>query len=144
MSSQDTAGISFSHAPDHNGYRLLELPPELAALLDGPDAPVLCLETCPTTGSAVLRSPDQKYTLRQRNTSNSIILVAPKDRDEQLGPAASDGQAADGIENTPKPGLTAFATLHESIELIRESSDKPAAKPANSVGKWHERFGRNR
>ncbi len=39
MSSQDGAGIPLVHAPDGLGYRLLELPAELVALLEGDNPP---------------------------------------------------------------------------------------------------------
>ncbi|KAJ3943117.1 uncharacterized protein N0V96_007351 [Colletotrichum fioriniae] len=50
MSTQDP-GIPLTHAPDARGYKLMELPPDLEALLTGEDAP--------------------------KNTSNSLILLAP-------------------------------------------------------------------
>ena len=37
---QDNAGIPLAHAPDGAGYKLLELPPELLALLESDDPPV--------------------------------------------------------------------------------------------------------
>lgn len=40
MSSQQNAGIPLTHAPDGVGYKLLELPPELLALLESDDPPV--------------------------------------------------------------------------------------------------------
>ncbi|PHH51305.1 hypothetical protein CFIMG_005185RA [Ceratocystis fimbriata CBS 114723] len=148
MSSQGVGGIPFTYAPNNDGYRLLELPSELAAILDSPNAPTLYLETSPTTGLAVLRSPEHIYTLRQRNTSNSIILTQPTDHTVRNRSIDSDDQERDVSASPQKQGITAFATIHESIELIRQASDKPsdkaAAKPAVSMGKWHERFGKTR
>jgi hypothetical protein len=37
--------------------------------------------------------------------------------------------------------LRAFATVHETIELIPEEGDVPAAPKR---GKWHERFAKGR
>ncbi len=39
MSTVNQPGIPLSHAPDGTGYKLLELPPELLELLEGPDPP---------------------------------------------------------------------------------------------------------
>lgn len=39
MSSQDDKGIPLWHAPGGVGYKLLELPPELAAQLEGDNPP---------------------------------------------------------------------------------------------------------
>ncbi|KAK1446860.1 hypothetical protein CCUS01_02419 [Colletotrichum cuscutae] len=50
MSTEDP-GIPLTHAPDARGYKLMELPPDLEALLTAEDAP--------------------------KNTSNSLILLAP-------------------------------------------------------------------
>ncbi|KKA27284.1 hypothetical protein TD95_003473 [Thielaviopsis punctulata] len=139
MSTQGSQQIPFSHAPDGHGYRLLELPPELVALLEGLGAPLLYLETSPETANAVLRTPDHKYALRQRNTSNSIILASP----------TGTGTGASG--DPASPGLAAFATVHESIELIRQGPDtKPGGgigggvRHTGSMGKWHEKFGKGR
>lgn len=40
MSSQNIAGIPLTHAPNGVGYRLIELPPELATLLESDNPPV--------------------------------------------------------------------------------------------------------
>jgi hypothetical protein len=40
MSTQENKGIPLSHAPDGVSYKLLELPPELVALLEGDTPPV--------------------------------------------------------------------------------------------------------
>ncbi|KAL1901171.1 hypothetical protein Cpir12675_000661 [Ceratocystis pirilliformis] len=109
MSSQGAGSIPFTYTPNNDGYRLLELPSELAAMLDSPNAPT--------------------------NLTHDRLSY-------------SDDQERDVSASPQKQGITAFATIHESIELIRQASDKPpdkaAAKPAVSVGKWHERFGKTR
>ena len=79
--------------------------------------------------SAVLRTPEKTYSLRQKNTSNALILLSPANT------PASAGQI-------PQLGLSAIATLHETIELTPED---PNAAPVAAVrGKWHEKFGKNR
>ncbi|KAK4032882.1 hypothetical protein C8A01DRAFT_50425 [Parachaetomium inaequale] len=125
MSSQDNTGIPLSHAPDGTGYKLLELPPELLELLESPDAPTLTLHPSPT--AALLKTPSTTYSLRQKNTSNALILLAP----------TSDGPT------TAAAGLSTIATVHETIELVPEA--EAAAAPAPKArGKWHEKFGRGR
>lgn len=128
-----TAGIPLNHAPNGVGYRLLELPPELLALLDSDAPPTLRLESpsssssSTTTAAALLRTPDgtKTWSLRQKNTSNALILL-------HADPAAAS--------------LAAVATLHDTVELVPETASEPnaAAAAAPARGKWHERFGRTR
>ncbi|KAL7911616.1 hypothetical protein GGI35DRAFT_294628 [Trichoderma velutinum] len=124
-SSQATEKIPLHHRPDDTGYRLIELPPELESLLESENAPVLTLESSDT--SALLKTPDRTYSLRQKNTSNSIILLSP----------ASD------------QGMAAISTIRETVEL--ELAPQAAAgasggplKNTGSRGKWHEMFGKGR
>jgi len=46
MSSQDNKGIPFSYAANGIGYKLLELPPELAELLEGANPPTYANTLC--------------------------------------------------------------------------------------------------
>ncbi|KAI2619060.1 hypothetical protein GGS26DRAFT_573267 [Hypomontagnella submonticulosa] len=125
MSSQKDAGIPLNHAPDGIGYKLLELPLELLALLESDTPPVLTLES--STDSAILRSGAQSWALRQKNTSNALILLKPSDE-------ASSSQ----IRETT---LKAIATIHDTVELIVEAKETSAPV---TKGKWHERFARGR
>ncbi|KAK2041357.1 hypothetical protein LZ31DRAFT_393102 [Colletotrichum somersetense] len=131
MSTQDV-GISLTHAPDSRGYRLLELPPELEALLTAEDAPIITLTSTPTT--VLLRAQDKTYKLLQKNTSNSLILLAP----HATTPPGSDTPTA--------MGLGAITTLHETIELVAQAEPQTTTdlKNTGSKGKWHEKFGRGR
>ncbi|KAK0702033.1 hypothetical protein B0T26DRAFT_735607 [Lasiosphaeria miniovina] len=123
-------GISLSYAPDGVGYKLLELPAELAELLERGDAPVLTLTSSPA--AALLKTADKTYSLRQKNTSNALILLAP----------VQQQQTAEGEDGSPAMGLHAIATVHETIELVPGTGE---AAPAPVVrGKWHEKFGRTR
>ncbi|KAI1079144.1 hypothetical protein F5B20DRAFT_180470 [Whalleya microplaca] len=126
MSSQNDTGIPLAHAPDGVGYRLLELPPELLALLESEDPPVLSLES--STNSAVLKSGTQSWGLRQKNTSNALILLQPSE---------TTGLTSE----MPETGLKAIATVHDTVELVPETTGKvaPVAR-----GKWHEKFARGR
>lgn len=80
---------------------------------------------------AVLRTPDKTYAMRQKNTSNALILLKP-------------GGANGGIE--------AAGTVHETVELdavtdrTQGGSDSVPGgmRHTGSKGKWHERFGKGR
>ncbi|ATY63140.1 hypothetical protein CCM_07207 [Cordyceps militaris CM01] len=128
MSGQNE-GLSFYHAPESSGFRLIELPAELETLLEGPSPPVLYLEPGPDD-MATLRSPEHTYKIRQKNTSNGLYLIKPYTRD-----AAS-----------PQQGVAAIATIRETVELDRVN--KLITGDRNPVtqgrGKWHEKFGRSR
>lgn len=140
------SGIPLNHAPDGAGYKLLELPPELLALLESDAPPTLRLESPPTptstsshpsaapsqrptaSAAALLRTQDGAHTwsLRQKNTSNALILLRAD--------ASSDPGA-----------LAAVSTLHETVELVPEKTQQQQEpKQAAPRGKWHERFGRTR
>ncbi|KAI1767275.1 hypothetical protein GGR53DRAFT_482802 [Hypoxylon sp. FL1150] len=127
MSSQKENGIPLLHAPDGVGYKLLELPPELLALLESEDPPILTLES--STNSAIIKSGTQSWGLRQKNTSNALMLLKSS---EGTTPASSQ---------IASPSLRAIATVHDTIELVPESSAKTAPV---ARGKWHERFARGR
>lgn len=153
MSSQGDRGIPLWHMPSGVGYKLLELPADLVAQLEGDNPPTLVdgllfahfgaflsqyrhcltfssrltLESSPT--AALLKAADKTYSLRQKNTSNALILMEPAEN------AAQSSQV-------PERGLGAISTVHETIELVPEAGDGPPAAAAR--GKWHEKFGRTR
>ncbi|KAJ9136473.1 hypothetical protein NKR23_g9877 [Pleurostoma richardsiae] len=136
MSSQNNTGIPLSHAPDGVGYRLLELPPELLSLLESDDPLTLTLESSPTVG--LLRTPGKTYSLRQKNTSNALMLLSVA---EEAPPASSGGELAE----ISQVGVHVIATMHETVELVPEAAGGDSAAPAAPArGKWHERFGRGR
>lgn len=57
----------------------------------------------PGNPHAVLCTPDKRYILTQRNTSNSLIVLAP------------DGQTG---------GMNIVGTMHETIEVAPEPAKK--------------------
>lgn len=116
-----TTSMALNHEPNATAYKLLELPAELLALLESDHPPTLRLESTPTAG--LVRTPDNKtWSLRQKNTSNALIILQ----------ADADGQT-----------LNAVATLHDMVELMPEVQS--AATPTIAVrGKWHEKFGKTR
>lgn len=127
LSSQSVAGIPLNHAPSDTTYKLLELPPDLLALLESDSPPTLRLEPSPTAG--LLKTPDNKtWSLRQKNTSNALILL------QASGPGQDSAAAA---------SLSTVATLHETVELVPEA-ESAAAPVVAAKGKWHEKFGKTR
>ncbi|KAH6957620.1 hypothetical protein BKA56DRAFT_602237 [Ilyonectria sp. MPI-CAGE-AT-0026] len=128
--SRQSRGIPLRHIPDDAGYRLIELPPELISLLESDTAPVLTLESSDT--SALLKTPNKTYALRQKNTSNALMLLAPR-------------PAPDFLEQA----VAIVSTIRETVELEAVPDKAPSAvsgglKSTGSKGKWHERFGKNR
>ncbi|PNY25272.1 Uncharacterized protein TCAP_04789 [Tolypocladium capitatum] len=127
MSSQNQ-GIPLHHHPHDAGYRLIELPMEVQSMLESDTAPVLSLQESDT--SAILRTPNRSYHLRQKNTSNSLLLLAPQ-----------------ASSSRPELGLSTISTIHETVEL-EAIPDHPInrgpPKDTGSRGKWHERFGKDR
>ncbi|KAJ4270146.1 hypothetical protein NW762_001819 [Fusarium torreyae] len=130
MSSQ-SRGTPVQHNPSSANHRLIELPPDLQSLLESDDAPVLTIESSDT--SALLKTPTKTYALRQKNTSNAMML---------LSPSPSDG--------TPEQGISIISTIKETVELdtVPDKATGTSGGTVKSIGgpkgKWHERFGRNR
>lgn len=78
--------------------------------------------------SAILKSGSQSWALRQKNTSNALILLKPS-------------MTQTSTTEIPETGLKTVATIHDTIELVPESSSAPAPV---ARGKWHEKFARGR
>ncbi|KAK3307300.1 uncharacterized protein B0T15DRAFT_173000 [Chaetomium strumarium] len=151
MSSQSNTGIPLSHALHGAAYKLLELPPELLELLESGDPPILTLH--PSETAALLKTPSKTYSLRQKNTSNALILLSPQGggggcpRENDANPSDHHCDGGNGARVVPHTGLTAIATVHETIELVPEAdvaavTGTTAAPKAR--GKWHEKFGKGR
>ena len=87
----------------------------------------LTLESSPTAG--LLKTADKTYSLRQKNTSNALILLSVA----ELQPDSSQ---------IPEAGVAAIATVHDTVELVAEAGNAAPAPAAK--GKWHEKFGRSR
>ncbi|KAL1868219.1 hypothetical protein VTK73DRAFT_3812 [Phialemonium thermophilum] len=133
MSSQES-GIPLWNTPGGNNYRLIELPEELVSLLEGPNAPTLTLESSPTAAILKTSSNGKSYSLRQKNTSNALILLTPAD-----GAALSSFPCSAPAGPAPA-ALGAIATLHETVELVPETGG--GVPISGSRGKWHEKFGK--
>ncbi|KAH8173469.1 sister chromatid cohesion protein dcc1 domain-containing protein [Sarocladium implicatum] len=121
-------GIPLSHPHSTSRFRLIELPPGLDTLLTSPGAPRLTLES--SDDAAILKTPDKTYALRQKNTSNALILLRP------------GGRSGDGLETV--------GTVHETVELEAvpdrsvDGGSAGSARHTGSKGKWHEKFGKGR
>ncbi|KAK3487578.1 uncharacterized protein B0T23DRAFT_209707 [Neurospora hispaniola] len=169
MSTQLNAGIPLSHAPDGVGYKLLELPPELVDLLESENPPTLTLHPSPTAAllKTTINGLPKTYSLRQKNTSNGLILLSPftttqtapqpqsQPDNEQTTTEPGDEMDIEqeqeqrhqqeeekGME-IPIPGLRTLTTLHETIELVPEA-EGASAPAVKARGKWHEKFARGR
>jgi sister chromatid cohesion protein DCC1 len=86
----------------------------------------LSLESSET--SAVIKHGNQTWGLRQKNTSNALIILG-------LGETTADSS------QIPEPTLKAVATIHDTVELVSEPTT--GAVPVIK-GKWHEKFARSR
>ncbi|KAK0746486.1 hypothetical protein B0T18DRAFT_411742 [Schizothecium vesticola] len=132
--------IPLYHAPrasSLHGYKLLELPDELLALLESDDPPTLTLT--PSSTVALLKTPGpagKTYSLRQKNTSNALILLESVSVPVPVPP----GQQQQN-QGGATVALRAFATVHETVELVPEAGDVPAVAKR---GKWHEKFAKGR
>ncbi|KAF4589191.1 Sister chromatid cohesion protein DCC1 [Ophiocordyceps camponoti-floridani] len=118
--------VPLIHHPPSTSYRLFELPPAVETLLESPTAPVLTIDDSPEASTAVLRTPNGHYALRQKNTSNSLLILS---------------------SSSAPQGLAVVANIHETFGMQSVPSH-PAGlgrlRHNGSGGKWHERFGKNR
>uniref|UniRef100_A0A0B7K160 Uncharacterized protein n=1 Tax=Bionectria ochroleuca TaxID=29856 RepID=A0A0B7K160_BIOOC len=122
MSSSQTRGVPLFNLPDDvatgSSSSLPSFKPSLKA----------------TRPPSLLRTADKTYALRQKNTSNALIILKPHTPDP----------------SNPEEGMALISTIKETVDL--EAVKDPAAvlepagpaKNTGSKGKWHERFGRNR
>ncbi|KAG9230818.1 hypothetical protein BJ875DRAFT_139448 [Amylocarpus encephaloides] len=137
MATQYNNDIPFSASHNQQPFKLLELPPELLALLESDNPPEITITssapTATTPGYAILGSGDKKYQMRQKNTSNPIMVLQPS----STQPTKDD----DAETFVPQSSMTAISKIEDTIELIREES---VAKAPLKVNKWHEKFAKSR
>jgi sister chromatid cohesion protein DCC1 len=152
MATQYTTDIPFSSSHHQQAFKLLELPPELLALLESDNPPMYTHRLLPTTeanalcrltvtssaatettpGYAILCHGEKRYQMRQKNTSNPILILQPS----STGPTEAD----DASTFIPVPSVTAIAKIEDTIELILQETNKAPPK----VNKWHEKFAKSR
>ncbi|KAF7134119.1 hypothetical protein CNMCM5793_005748 [Aspergillus hiratsukae] len=126
MSTQAAQSILFTHTTPQQGFRLLELPPELAELLSSKEAPTLELKSPSTShlpnSSADaenheyvnLCTPDRTYRIRQVQSSNPIHILQPSDGGAQRGDITMVG--ADDEMNLVET-VTTIAKCGSTLEL---------------------------
>jgi sister chromatid cohesion protein DCC1 len=88
------------------------------------------LATENATEFAMLCVGDKKYQMRQKNTSNPIMI---------LQPATTFPSEEDDVDRfIPQPSITTISKIGDTIELI-PVSDQPTKK-----SKWAEKFSKTR
>ncbi|KAJ5629352.1 hypothetical protein N7528_003009 [Penicillium herquei] len=130
MATQDTRAILFTHTYPQQGFRLLELTPELDALLSSADAPVLELKS-PSNALAKavpdasgqeyvnLCTPTKTYRIRQVQSSNSLHLLRPSaGRISRADIKVVEEEAGEsGALNLPDDSVSAIAKCGSTLEL---------------------------
>ncbi|KAL1863524.1 hypothetical protein Plec18167_000617 [Paecilomyces lecythidis] len=123
MSTQAARSIRFTHTFPQQGFRLLELPPEVLELLSKEDAPVFHLKSpssdlSQTTGESAAReyvnlcSPTQTFRIRQVQSSNSIHILKPND-----GSAPLNGNGIETGDLDLSETVTTIAKCGSTLEL---------------------------
>ncbi|KAH8651612.1 hypothetical protein BGZ60DRAFT_388345, partial [Tricladium varicosporioides] len=86
-----------------------------------------------TPGYAILRSGNKKYQMRQKNTSNPIMV---------LQPSTTSPAEGDDLETfIPALSVSAISKIEDTIELILQEEQ---ANAPPKVNKWHEKFAKDR
>lgn len=131
-----SATASWNCPPSSSTITLSRPPPSSNPTVDSMLTDRWSISSSSADGLARLRAAGKTYALRQKNTSNALVLLQAA--------SSSSSPTDDGL----KPTVWAIATVHETVELIEEKEEtasqaaKPAAAPAR--GKWHEKFGKTR
>ncbi|KAJ5279151.1 Sister chromatid cohesion protein Dcc1 [Penicillium angulare] len=130
MTTQDSRGILFTNTQPQQGFRLLELPPELDTLLSAKDAPSLELKS-PSAALAQavpdssaqeyvnLCTADKTYRIRQVQSSNSIHIIRPSlGRISRADIKVVEEEAGEsGALNLPDDAVSAIAKCGSTLEL---------------------------
>ncbi|CAG8903705.1 unnamed protein product [Penicillium egyptiacum] len=130
MSTQGSRSILFTHTRPQEGFRLLELTPELEELLTSKDAPLLELKSPstalaqavidPTTHDYVnLCTPIQTYRIRQVQSSNSLHILRPSRGEISQADikVVEEEPGESGALNLPDEAVTALAKCSSTLEL---------------------------
>ncbi|ATZ56052.1 hypothetical protein BCIN_12g05890 [Botrytis cinerea B05.10] len=147
--------IPFTANHTQQPFKLLELPPELLTLLESDVPPTLLLTSSPqpphhahllvspSPSTTTSPSPKKTYLLRQKNTSNPLMLLSPS----TTSPSSS---------SSPQPSITRIGSISDTIELIikeeeiidgeGKKKEPEVVKKINTgkVNKWHEKFAKSR
>jgi len=142
MTTQDAADIPLSSGHKQQAFKLLELPPELLALLESDNPPTLYIKSAPSSSAttpayAILNSGEKNHHIRQKNTSSPIMIIQPS----STGPTKSDDPAT----FISVPSICCIASIEDTLELVPQDSETAAAAAAPlKVNKWHEKFAKGR
>ncbi|KAJ5246370.1 Sister chromatid cohesion protein Dcc1 [Penicillium chermesinum] len=130
MATQDSRGILFTHTQPQQGFRLLEIPPELEALLTSKDPPVLELKSPSAALALAVKDPaaqeyvnlctaTQTYRIRQVQSSNSLHILRPSHGEiSQADIKVVEEEAGEsGALNLPDEAVTAIAKCGSTLEL---------------------------
>ncbi|KAJ5159743.1 uncharacterized protein N7482_006747 [Penicillium canariense] len=130
MATQDSQSILFTNTQPQQGFRLLELTPELEELLSSKDAPTLELKS-PSAALARavvdpsaleyvnLCTPTQTYRIRQVQSSNSLHILRPSlGQISQADIKVVEAEAGEsGALKLPDEAVTAIAKCGSTLEL---------------------------
>jgi len=146
MATQYENDIPFTSSHSRQAFKLLELPPDLLALLESSTPPTLTLTSSTTPAATALlsiststspSSPATKtYQLRQKNTSNPIHILSPS----STGP--NSAEETEGFVSTGS--ITSIAVIEDTIELIPIEEGGKMEEKVVKVNKWHEKFAKGR
>ncbi|KAH8594540.1 hypothetical protein B0O99DRAFT_513764 [Bisporella sp. PMI_857] len=93
------------------------------------------VSTATTPGYALLNAGTKTYQIRQKSTSNPIMILQPS----TTCPTTAD----DSSTFIPRPSLCSIAKAEDTLELILEDPEAIKKGPPK-VNKWHEKFAKSR
>ncbi|KAL2837179.1 hypothetical protein BJY01DRAFT_47248 [Aspergillus pseudoustus] len=153
MSTQSVPSILFTHRSPQHGFRLLELPPDLAELLASDNPPTLELKsltqssataptTTPTPEYVNLCTPTKTYSIRQVQSSNSLHILTPstggavRKHDLSVVGEAEEQEDVDMDRNLNVEGtVTSIAKCGSTLELHTPSEGFSATEFLSAVVK---------
>ncbi|KAF1927871.1 uncharacterized protein M421DRAFT_5547 [Didymella exigua CBS 183.55] len=122
---QFDGGVPFAIAAPAQKLQLLELPADVAALLDAPNPPRLSIKSSAAANDrpayAVLCTPNKTFHLRQVQTSNSLFVTQPQQLDAHgndipLAATCAIALCPATLELQPSDA-SAVALLHEVLPV---------------------------
>ncbi|MCJ1353891.1 MAG: hypothetical protein MMC33_003878 [Icmadophila ericetorum] len=138
MSSQDGSGVPFSTAHEQQSFRLIELPPQLAASLKSSNPPTLYLKSAAanaqSTGglapNAVLCTHSQTFQIRQVQSSNSLYILQPSSSapSTEYGAISVNGISAIAQCNAILEAVPSFISPNNYLRQILPLYGEPAAE----------------
>ncbi|KAI9646827.1 hypothetical protein NHQ30_004826 [Ciborinia camelliae] len=146
MATQYSNEIPFSANHTQQAFKLLELPPELLALLESDTPPTINItaSSTPPQHAHLSVSNGKTYILRQKNTSNPLMLLMPSTTQPTSSSSEEEEDALSSF--IPQPSITRISSVADTIELIEKEDDNDVKKDHKpvKVNKWHEKFAKSR